>query len=308
MALRDRVRAVVEARRFNQFIITVILVNAAVLGMETSPWLTSRYGETMLLIDHTAVAVFTVELLARLYVYRTGFFRSAWNWFDLIVVSVALVPTTTSFSVLRVLRGLRLISAVPAIRRIVSALFSAVPGLLSVLSLLLLVLYISAVISVHLFGDIAPELFGHLGIALFSLFKVLTTENWPDIADTVMVDQPMAWIFFVCYIVSTTFVVLNLLIAVLVSAVEMQLSAARWAEDQSLEAVQHAAVMAELRALRGELATLRASTGPGTAAGTSAPAQGTPDGEPPPAPPAPRRPEGDGTRADEPGGPGQPVP
>ncbi|APU17038.1 MULTISPECIES: ion transporter [Actinoalloteichus] len=271
MTNRDRVRAVVDSPWFTRFIVGVIVVNAIGLGLETSPSLMAGYGTLIHTIDMIALGIFVVELTARLYAYRLDFFRDPWNWFDIVVVSIALVPATEGFAVLRalrIMRALRLISQVPSMRRVVGALLSAIPGLLSILALLLLVLYTGAVVGVQLFRDAAPEHFGDLGSSLFTLFEVMTLEGWQDIADPVMAVHPAAWVFFVGYIVVTSFIVLNLLLAVLVSTMEVQLSAERWKEDQDIEAAQHNLVMAELRILRTQLAELR-GVQPGTSNGST---------------------------------------
>ncbi|ASO22223.1 voltage-gated sodium channel [Actinoalloteichus hoggarensis] len=262
MTSRERVRAVVDARWFNRFIIGVIVVNTIGLGLETSPDLMASHGTLIHTVDMTAIGIFIVELAAKFYAYRLRFFRDPWNWFDTVVVGVALVPAGETFAVLRalrIMRALRLISQVPSMRRVVTALLSAIPGLLSILGLLLLVLYTSAVVGVQLFRDAAPDLFGDLTTSLFTLFAVMTMEGWQGIAEEVMAVYPAAWVFFIGYIVVTAFIVLNLLIAVLVSTMENQLSAERWEEDQSIEAVQHARVMEELRMLHDRLDEVQAA-------------------------------------------------
>jgi voltage-gated sodium channel len=116
------------------------------------------------------------------------------------------------------------------------------------------VLYVSAVMATKLFSGVSPEYFGDLGDSLFTLFQVMTGEAWSEVARTVMAEQPVAWIFFVAYIVVTTFTVLNLFIAVAVNAMEAQTSRhdttsadAKPADDQ---AATLETVLAELRELR----------------------------------------------------------
>jgi voltage-gated sodium channel len=126
------------------------------------------------------------------------------------------------------------------------------PGMASIVMLLGLVLYIGAVMATELYGATAPDHFGHLGSSLFSLFQVMTGEAWPDIAAKVLPTHPTAWIFFVVFILTSTFVVLNLFTAVVVSAMEPE----RRQEIQLDEAV-----LAEIRSLRAELAALRDERG-----------------------------------------------
>jgi voltage-gated sodium channel len=161
---------------------------------------------------------------------------------------------------LRVLRVLRLMSAVPAMRRVVSALLAAVPGLVSIAALLFLIIYVAAVMATQMFRHIPGGYFDDLGTSLFTLFQTMTGEAWPDVARTVMKQAPIAWIFFVIYIVVSTFAVLNLFIAVIVNGME------RGVTDEMVEAEeQHAAdqaesdrlLLEEIRALRREVAELR---------------------------------------------------
>jgi voltage-gated sodium channel len=242
----------------------VIIVNAVTLGLETSPSIVASAGGILHAVDRVALAIFVVELALRLYAHGWRFFTDSWSVFDLIIVGIALIPATGPFAVLRalrVLRVLRLISMLPAMRRVVSGLLAAVPGMASIGLLLALVLYVAGVMATKLFGSVAPEYFGGLGTSLFTLFQTMTGEAWPEVARTVMAQAPLAWIFFVIYILVSTFAVLNLFIAVIVSGME------RAVTDDLVEAEEkHAAdqaasdklILDEVRALRQELAELRA--------------------------------------------------
>ncbi|MGH3432454.1 MAG: ion transporter [Thermocrispum sp.] len=264
MSWRDRLKAVVENARFQQFIIAVIVANAVILAMETSPELR---GPVLSWLDTVMLAIFVVELAMKLLAYGPSFFRDPWNVFDFVIVGIALVPASGPFAVLRalrVLRILRLISAVPAMKKVVAGLLAAIPGMASIVALLGLVVFVSAVMATNLFGEVSPQYFGDLGTSLFSLFQTMTGEAWPDIAADVMDQQPLAWIFFVIYILISTFAVLNLFIAVVVSAMEDQLREEVHEEQEQHHkelADSHAAIMTELRALRTEVA--RISAGPG---------------------------------------------
>jgi voltage-gated sodium channel len=156
---------------------------------------------------------------------------------------------------------LRLISAVPAMRRVVSGLLAAVPGMASIGALLGLIIYVAAVMATKLFGAITPEYFGDLGTTLFTLFQTMTGEAWPDIAREVMAQAPLAWIFFVIYILISSFAVLNLFIAVIVNGMEQEVTN-ELMEAENRHAADEAAsdklILDELRALRAEIAQLRA--------------------------------------------------
>nr|WP_228708415.1 ion transporter [Amycolatopsis keratiniphila] len=230
--MRERLREFVEAPLFQRVITGVIIINAITLGCETSPALVAEYGSILHVVDRAVLVIFLIELIARIYAHGWRFFTDPWNWFDTVIVAIALLPTSGAFSVLRalrILRALRLISMVPSMRRVVSALLGALPGMASIAALLVLVLYVSAVMATKLFSGVSPEYFGDLGDSLFTLFQVMTGEAWSEVARTVMSQRPVAWIFFVAYIVITSFTVLNLFIAVAVSAMDAQTPPARGA-------------------------------------------------------------------------------
>ncbi|MFD9700050.1 ion transporter [Lentzea sp. NPDC059081] len=255
-----RLRVLVDAPWFSKVITALILVNAATLGAETSTALLASYGNVLHLIDRLALAAFVVELVLRFGAYGKDFFRDPWNWFDTVVVGVTLLPASGTFSVLRalrVLRVLRLVSVVPSMRRVVSALLTALPGMASITALLALVLYVSAVIATKLFSTVAPEYFGDLGDSLFTLFQVMTGEAWSEVARQVMAEKPFAWIFFVGYLVVTSFTVLNLFIAVAVSAMQTQMTEEH-AEHDREEMAATMEILAEVRKLREDVEALRA--------------------------------------------------
>jgi voltage-gated sodium channel len=271
VSTRDRARALVEHKRFQLFIIWVIVVNAVTLGLETSDPVTANFGDLLHVADRLMLGIFVVELALRLYAYGWKFFNDSWSVFDFVVVSISLIPATGPFSVLRalrVLRVLRLVSAVPAMRRVVSGLLAAVPGMASIGALLGLVIYVAGVMATKLFGDISPGYFGDLGTTLFTLFQTMTGEAWPDVARAVMTEAPLAWIFFVVYILVSSFAVLNMFIAVIVSGMEKEVT-----DDLAEAEDRHAAdqaesdrlILAELRALRTEVAELRAGRDPASA-------------------------------------------
>lgn len=242
----------IEDPFFERTVTTLIVVNAITLGMETSPALATHFGEWLLLIDRAVLLVFGTELLARFFVFRSRFFSDPWRVFDFVIVGIALMPSAGAFSVLRalrVLRMLRLVSLIPSMRGVVGALLRALPGMASIIGLLALVIYVSAVLTTKLFGADSPEFFGTLGASLFTLFQVMTVEGWPDIARSVMKHSPYAWVFFVCYLLVATFMVLNLFIAVVVNAMQTQVS-----EDLKDEGEAHTQmILDEVRALRREI-------------------------------------------------------
>ncbi|NUT52698.1 MAG: ion transporter [Saccharothrix sp.] len=252
MALRDRVRAVVDGRRFQRVVVTVIVVNAITLGCETSTALVASYGGLFTAVDRTALVFFVGELAARLCAHRLRFFRDPWNCFDFAVVAVALLPAAGPLSViraLRILRALRLIAMVPSMRRVVTALVKSIPGLLSLSGLLALMLYVGGVVALNLFRASGDPRFDDLGSTVLTLVQITTGDGWSDVMRDLMASQPLAWVFFVVYLLVGTFTMLNLFIAVVCSAMEAEAAPSPSAPDDRL--------LDEIRALREEVRALR---------------------------------------------------
>ena len=221
---RARLATFIESNRFQYTIIVIIVLNAITLGLETSPFVMSTIGPLLLVLDTLFLSIFTAEIALKLYAYRLSFFRSGWNVFDFTIVAISLLPFLQAFSVLRalrILRVLRLISVVPAFRRVVQGFFDAMTGLAAVGSVLLLVYYVFAVMATKLFGASFPEWFGSIGASFYSLFQIMTLESWSmGIVRPVMEVYPLAWLFFVPFILVTTFAVLNLIIGIIVSSMQ----------------------------------------------------------------------------------------
>lgn len=217
-------KSIVESRSFNALITFVIVINAITLGLETSPGAMEVAGPALLAIDTAALWVFSVEIGLKLWLYRSRFFRGGWNVFDFAIVTIAWLPAAGPLSVLRalrIMRVLRLVSVIPQMRTVVGALFKALPGMGSILAVLMLVFYIAAVMATKLFGTTFPDWFGSIGGSMYTLFQVMTLESWSmGIVRPVMDEHPGAWLFFVPFIVVTTFTVLNLFIALMVNSMQ----------------------------------------------------------------------------------------
>ena len=250
----------VESRAFSTAITAVIIINAITLGLETSPRAMAAIGSWLHAIDTIALWIFTLELGLKLTAWRARFFRDGWNLFDLAIVAIAWLPAAGPLAVLRalrIMRILRLVSIVPQMRTVVGALFRALPGMGSIVAVLLLVYYVAAVMATKLFGAAFPELFGNIGASMFSLFQIMTLESWSmGIVRPVMDVYPQAWLFFVPFIVVTSFTVLNLFIALIVNSMQTL-------QSRSQETIRAEAVVAhdEREALARQLELLTAEVG-----------------------------------------------
>jgi len=259
-AVRWRVRRVTESRVFDRVIMTLIVINAVTLGMETSAFLMSRAGAWIDWANTLILWVFVLEIALRLFAQGWAFWRDPWRLFDFAVVGVALLPATGVFSALRafrILRVLRLISAAPSMRRVVQGLLQAIPGMTSIVLLLLLIFYVFAVMATKLFGASFPDWFGSIGASAYSLFQIMTLESWSmGIVRPVMEQYPYAWAFFVPFIVVTAFMVLNLFIGIIVDAMQSEHFAEAHAEREEAHA-EAAQIIEEVRGLRDEIQALR---------------------------------------------------
>ena len=224
MTLRQKTAALLDTAGVRNFIVGVIVFNAIVLGMETSKTLMASAGGLILLLDTLCLSIFVIELAAKLFAKGPRFFRSGWNIFDFAIVGVSLIPGNGGLSVLRalrILRVLRVISVVPSLRRVVEGFVTALPGMGSVFLLMGIVFYIGAVMATKLFGDAFPQWFGTLGQSGYTLFQIMTLESWSmGIVRPVMEVYPYAWVFFVPFIMVTTFAVVNLLVGLIVNSMQ----------------------------------------------------------------------------------------
>ena len=257
MTIRERLAAALDRPAIRQAIIAVIVVNAVVLGLETSEVVMARAGALIRLVDLVCLLLFVVEIGARLIARGPRFFRSGWNVFDFAVVAVALVPAGEGLSVLRalrILRVLRVISVAPRLRRVVEGFLTALPGMASVFLLMALIFYVGAVISTRLFGADFPDWFGDLGKSAYTLFQVMTLESWSmGIVRPIMERFPLAWGFFVPFIMVTTFAVVNLIVGLIVNSMQ----SAHEEESTAATDAYREEVMARLAAIERHLAERR---------------------------------------------------
>lgn len=260
MSNLSQVQAWVSQPRFEKLVLIAIVLNAITLGLETSDSLMARWSFWLYAIDKFFLFFFTAEILLKMYAWRLRFARDPWNLFDFVIVAIAWFPAAGSFSVLRslrILRALRLISTIPQLKKVVTGLLSSLPGLGAVTSILLLIFYVGAVMATKLFGEAFPEWFGNIPASAYSLFQIMTLESWSmGIVRPVMQQFPYAWLFFVPFILVTTFTTLNLLIAVIVNAMQAETEAvaeirAKEGHDERLK------LLSEMREIKVQLQKLR---------------------------------------------------
>jgi voltage-gated sodium channel len=260
---RTRLARFVEADPFQRAITVLIVVNAITLGLETWDSAMERWGDVLDVLDTVILAIFVAEIALRIAAHGWRFFTSGWSLFDVFVVGIALMPSSGALSVLRalrILRAFRLVSAVPAMRSVIEALVKSLPGLSSIMLLLSLVFYVFAVMATKLYGDAVPERFGTLGASMYALFQVMTLEGWPDVVGSVLEHHRFALLFFIPFMMLSTFTVLNLFIALIVDSmqklhqVEIEVHDA---EERAVEAADRAKIGRELDELTAEIRAMR---------------------------------------------------
>ncbi|QHG90516.1 ion transporter [Sulfurimonas sp. CVO] len=256
----SKIKSVVESKSFVNFITYLIILNGITMGLETSKEFVASFGLFASLFNTFVISIFTIEIVLRIYVNRISFFKDPWSLFDFTIVAISLVPLSTGFEILRVLRVLRLfrlVTVVPQMRKIVSALISVIPGMLSIAALMSLFFYIFAIMATQLYSEKFPQWFGTLGESFYTLFQIMTLESWSmGIVRPIMEVYPLAWTFFVPFIFVVTFVMINLIVAIVVDAMAI---INKEEEEHIVEEVHVAEnhTNSELAMLREEIAELK---------------------------------------------------
>jgi voltage-gated sodium channel len=221
-APRNRFATMIFSPLFNRFITALILFNAIIIGLETYPSIYEPNKQLFLLLDYLILAIFTIEIALKIYVQKVHFFKDNWNKFDfaIIIGSVILyqTPFVSVLRIFRVLRVMRTISSVPSLRRIVGALFMAIPTIGSVILLMSIIFYVYAVIGTTFFASVTPEYFGSIQLTLITLFQVFTLESWASgVFRPIFVEIGWSWLYFVSFIVVATFIMINLIVGEIVN-------------------------------------------------------------------------------------------
>jgi voltage-gated sodium channel len=224
--MADLCRRVADSGLFQGFILGVIVLNAITLGIETYD-LSSGLDSALTTLDDVFLGIFVAELAIRIAAFGShpqDFFRDGWNIFDFSVIAAAFVPgvreNVTLLRIVRLLRVVRLVTVLPDLRILLRALARSIPPILSLALLTLMLMYVYAMVGWILFGDEDPENWGDLGEAMLSTFTMLTLENWPQLLDAGTAIHPQSWIFFVSYVLIASFLVINILIAIIINSMD----------------------------------------------------------------------------------------
>jgi voltage-gated sodium channel len=222
-----RCARIANSTRFQGFIFAVILVNALSLGLQTYDAIEDEAGTALRIINEVCVGIFVIELAIRITAYGRrpqDFFRDGWNVFDFVVITAAFVPgvreSTTLLRLARLLRVVRVVTVLPEFRIIVRGMARSLPPIGSLALLGLLLMYVYGMVGWILFSDHDPENWGNLGQSMLTLFVMMTLENWPDYLETAQEVHSWSWVFFVTYVLLASFLLFNVLIAVVLTSME----------------------------------------------------------------------------------------
>jgi voltage-gated sodium channel len=250
-------RGLVDSPAFTGTVVTVILANALVLGLQTYPGLERDYGDTLDLLNALFLAFFVVEIALRIAAYGRRpwrFFLEGWNVFDFVAVGLAFVPGLQSNSTIlrlaRLARIVRVVHLLPDVRILITAVIRSIPPLGSMAILTTLILFIYGMIGWQLFGEELPNEWGNIGEAMLTLFVMLTLEDFPNYMEAGMEIHGWSWIFFVTFILTAAFIVINVFIGIVLNSME---EARELARRESLVAGEAVPVLERIQILRSAL-------------------------------------------------------
>jgi len=227
---RDKVGAIVNNDIVQKVIVFLIAVNSVLMGIGTFDFVTEdpQLDTAFNFTDKVFLIIFTIELVMQIIYHGFGLFQDGWLVFDFVIVTLSWVfNSMQGIRAFRIFRALRLVTRFKTMRNLVTALLSVVPRMLAIAALLMLIFYIFAVMFTDLFINVTEEdypeeecalFFTSLDGTLFTLFQIMTLE-WAFIARSCMNVYSWAWLPFVCFVMITSFIVFNLIIAVICDAV-----------------------------------------------------------------------------------------
>ncbi|QOR39636.1 ion transporter [Billgrantia diversa] len=253
---RDRFERLRAHKAFELTVITIIVVSALLIGAKTYEEEVSPIQEWLLLLDTAVTVFFLVEILIRMAAEKRlrDFFKRGWNVFDFFIVTASLIPMDDSEMVLlarllRIFRVLRLVSMIPELRMLITALFKSIPRMGYVVLLMFIIFYIYGAIGSFLFASVDERLWGNISLAMLTLFQVATFESWATaVLYPTMEHYPYAWIYFLTFIFLNAFIFLNMMIGIVLDVMQKE------SIQVQLESGEGEA--AELHGLRNDVRTL----------------------------------------------------
>ena len=225
---RRRFMALRSNKVFEMVVIAIIIISALVIGATTYD-IDPRWLGLLLVLDIAVTVFFLVEILIRMAAEERlrNFFKGGWNVFDFVIVTASLIPAGATQMVLlarllRIFRVLRLVSIIPELRMLMDALIKAIPRIGYVALLMFIIFYVYGAFGSFFFEQINPVLWGDIAIAMLTLFRVATFEDWTDVMYETMEIYPLSWIYYVTFIFLSAFVFLNMMIGVVLDVMQKE--------------------------------------------------------------------------------------
>lgn len=235
---------IADSGRFQTFIASVIIVNALVLGLETYEALDDDYGSLLRGLNYACLGIFVAEITIRIVAFGTrpqDFFKEGWNVFDFVVIGAVFVPgvreNATLLRVIRLLRVVRLMSVLPDLRVLMRGMIGSLPPIGSMGLLAFLFIYVYGMVGWLLFGD-DLEQWSDLGDAMLTLFTILTLEGWNEELRQGMEVHEWSWAFFISFVLIASLLLINILIAIIIGAMEEARAAER--DDELAQRIKDA--------------------------------------------------------------------
>jgi voltage-gated sodium channel len=227
-SLRDRFEQLRSNRLFETFVILVIVVSALMIGAKTYP-LPAGAAQLLRIMDLGITLFFLTEIIIRMLAEKSlkAFFNKGWNIFDFLIVTASLIPVDDSEAallgrLLRVFRVMRLVSIIPELRILMNAFVTAIPRMGYVSLLMFIIFYIYAAMGSMFFSEINRELWGNITIAMLTLFRIATFEDWTDVMYETMARHPMSWAYYLSFIFIVAFVFLNMMIGIVLETLQRE--------------------------------------------------------------------------------------
>uniref|UniRef100_A0A7S3D7M4 Uncharacterized protein n=2 Tax=Palpitomonas bilix TaxID=652834 RepID=A0A7S3D7M4_9EUKA len=245
-AFRRFIFRIVTRPAFDYTILAMILLNVALLGTSTV-FRPNIQAFIVVALGYFFSGVFILEALLKIIALGPKqYFRDGWNTFDFIIVLGSLpglvpelrdVRAGSVLRIFRIARLFRIVRSAKGLRRLFETLLFSLPSLANIGGLLLLVFVVFAILGVNFFwnvkhGDMVTDYanFQTFGVAMLTLFRMTTGEDWNGIMHDCMRGQcrviepknpegcghgALGVTFFVIFNVLGNFILLNLFIAVI---------------------------------------------------------------------------------------------
>ena len=265
----SKLKSIVESHVFQNIILGIIILNSIILGLQTSSGIMAFAGTALSIADNVCLGIFILEMLLKLIVYRLDYFKDAWNWFDMIIIITSVFSGLAFLSALRVfrvfrvfrslkaLRSLKMVSNLRPLQIIIQAIGRAIPSISWTVVLMALIYYIFSIIGVTMFGQAFPEWFGTIPRAMYTLFQVMTLESWSmGISRPVMEVFPEAWLYFVPFVLISSFIVMNVVVGIVVNSISEVTEISKKPDPEETNDSKETTISEEIAAVREHLAKL----------------------------------------------------